>query len=143
MKKNNLLLIIILLVAGAGFLFFGVHEFKNSLELKQHGLKTEGTVIDLKKHSSGKKATYMPEIEFITDTGQTVACVYQISSSRPTYSVGQRVKIIYSKDNPENFIIDSKMAFVFPVILILSGAVFVLIVIAVVIKKLKFVFHLA
>jgi hypothetical protein len=109
--------------------------------VEEHGLRTKGTVIDLEKNGSGKKSTYMPKIEFITDTGQKVMYVYRSGSNPPAYSIGQRVNIIYSKDNPENFIIGSNSSFVFPIVLILAGAVLVLCVIAVLAKKLIAVFH--
>jgi hypothetical protein len=81
-------------------------------------------VIDLKRHRSGRSVTYRPEIEFTTNTGQVITVVYATGSNPPMYSTGQKVNIMYSKDNPENLVIDSKSAiFVFPIILILSGAI--------------------
>lgn len=138
---KRVLLILILLAAGIGFLLFGFHELSNGLELTRYGLRTEGTVIDLEKSGSGKKSTYMPEIEFTTDTGQKVTYVYRSGSNPPAYSIGQRVNIIYSKDNPENFIIGTNSSFVFPIVLILAGAVLVLCVIAVFAKRLIALFH--
>jgi hypothetical protein len=140
MKKG--LCFLVLLVAGAGFLFFGFHELSNGMELVRSGLKTEGMVVGLERSGLGKKSTYMPEIEFITDTGQTVTCTYSLGSNPPAYSVGQRVNIIYSKDDPENFIIDSNLSFVFPLILILAGVLFVLCAIAVIAKRLIALFRI-
>jgi hypothetical protein len=139
MKK--LFLILILLAAGAGFLLFGFHELSNGLDLTRNGLKTEGTVIDLEKSGSGEKSTYMPEVEFITDSGQKVAYVYRSGSNPPAYSIGQSVEVVYAKDDPRNFMIGSKLFFLFPAVLILAGAILVLCVFAVFVRNLKVVFH--
>ncbi|MEA4921044.1 MAG: DUF3592 domain-containing protein [Clostridiaceae bacterium] len=121
-------------VGGVGFLLFGFHELSNGLELTRNGLRTEGTVINLENNGSGKKLTYMPKIEFITDTGQKVMYVYRSGSNPPAYSIGQRV-------NQENFIIGSNSSFVFPIVLILAGAALILCVIAVFAKRLIALFH--
>lgn len=78
----------------------------------------------------------MPKIEFTTDTEQKVTYVYRSGNNPPAYSIGQKVNIIYSKDNPENFMIGSELSFIFPVVLILAGAILVLCVVAVFAKRL-------
>jgi hypothetical protein len=136
--KKGLLLFIIVLLMGSAFLAAGIYEFSNRLNLSENGLEAEGTVVDLKKHHDKKKVFYMPEIEFTLKSSQGIRFVDSSCSNPPAYSIGQKVNIIYSKDNPKNAVIKSKLGmFGLPVSFILFGALLVLIDLRILIRRIK------
>lgn len=127
-KKRRFVAFILCLLVGLVFITVGRHLFSSRQSLAKNGLAAEATVIRLIKHSSTKSATYRPELEFTTQNGKTIRFVYSTGRNPPAYSVGQRVKVFYLDDKPENAVIDSGFEFLgLPVIFMSSGALFLLV----------------
>ncbi|HEX3011652.1 MAG TPA: DUF3592 domain-containing protein [Syntrophomonadaceae bacterium] len=121
------LVFLTLLIMGAAFLIVGIFEFSNRLDLSRNGLKTEGTVINLKQHHDKKRVLYQPEIEFKTRTGQIVRFDHPESSTHPKYLIGQKVPVIYSREDPANAALDSTFSiFLMPLIFALAGVIILL-----------------
>lgn len=139
-RKGMVISVIFLMLIGAVFSIIGVVSLSNNLDLKKSGISAQGTVIDLERHSGSKgKSIYSPEIEFTTAGGETLRIVYSGGSNPPAYSIGEKVNIVYSKDNPEDIVIDSIFEiYGFPIIAALAGAVVFFAGIAIGIRRLPY-----
>lgn len=139
-RKGLVITVLVFILMGAIFSIVGVVSLSNNLDLSRNGISAQGTVIDLERHYGTKrKITYKPEIEYTTSDGETVRVVYSIGSNPPAYSVGEKVKIIYSKDNHEDIVIDSILQiYGLPVIAALVGVVIFFAGIAIGIRRLPY-----
>lgn len=82
---------------------------KGSLKnkLKNCTSQTSGTIIDLKRHSSGSsgnhQTSYHPVIQFVTENGKTIVKESSFGGSKTRYQIGQNIKLFYNPDNPDEF----------------------------------------
>jgi len=132
-KPTSIISIVLLVLSGTLFLIIGAIVLSNRMSLAKNGIAVEATVIGLEEHYSKRAGTqnknkttltYRPKIEFTTSDGQKIRLVYPNGSNPPQYSIGDKINIIYSEDNPENIVIDSKFQiYIFPIIFVVLGAV--------------------
>jgi hypothetical protein len=118
---------------GLGALFGSVFWAQNRLELKNTGLRTQGTVIGHNTHVNSspeenrRSSTirYTERVEFTDLGGQQIIFVSNTSSSSPIYRVGEQVEVIYPKANPKSALIYSFSSFWGgPVVLLCFGVAF-------------------
>jgi len=67
---------------------------------------TEGRVVEMVSSSTSEGTTWAPRVEFQTPDGASHQFKHRISSSHPSYVVGQRVRVLYSPQNPRTSQID-------------------------------------
>lgn len=91
-----------LLVLGLILLFWGGREFFNARSLLLTGIRTDANVFRMELVTNSDGDTYRPHFEFQDQQDRRVEFSHKISSSPAAYTVGDRVKIVYDPDDPEN-----------------------------------------
>lgn len=127
--------LILILVLGCILLLIGL-----GISIKQgifisNSISTEGRIIEVKEKvewSSKKKhteITYYPRVQFKTKSGKIVTFVSSIgSSNKSNYKIGEMEKVIYKDGpNPDAQIDSFSTIWMLPLLLILSGIIFIVI----------------
>jgi len=86
-------------------IYFAFKQYYGTKELIDNGLRAKAKVIDLIEVSSDDGHTYKPVFEFTDKTHTKIIFESDVSSSPPTYKIGEIVKIIYSKNTDERKIV--------------------------------------
>ena len=113
---------LLLVVVGAVLTLGGIRELGRVLGIRRHGLRTEGTVVDVQETltSSNMLASY-PVVEFSTAEGRTIRFTSRVSLPI-VIEAGQDVPVRYRSDNPERAVIDTVVrTWALPVTLLLAG----------------------
>ncbi len=79
-----------------------------TVALVRAGEKATGIVVSLVSENAGndRGTVFAPKVRFTTHTGRTVEFVSPLRSAPARFSVGQRVPVVYSRDNPSHARID-------------------------------------
>jgi hypothetical protein len=96
---NKKIVLLIPALIGCVFLFLTVPAIIKSINLKNHGVSTESTVLSTKRQSSTHgSSTYYVTVSFNTSDGTTVT-----ATSRKRHSVhnGEKVMIYYDPSDPQ------------------------------------------
>lgn len=104
MKMIDYLYIGLLCIAIVLF-YFASKSYSNTQELLRDGIKTTAIVIDLIENRDSDGTTYKPVFEYTDRSGSIVTFQSSVSSSPAPYSVGDKVKIIYSQIENEQKVI--------------------------------------
>lgn len=117
--------IIMFFLVGVLFLAVGIYLLSNTARMSSNGLSTQAEVVNIKAtHNSKKKIEYTPEIRFTTAEGERVNTKLDKTTRPPAYSVGDEVKIIYTKDKPTDILVDSVFnRYAFPALFVILGIV--------------------
>ncbi|MCC8366159.1 DUF3592 domain-containing protein [Xenorhabdus sp. PB61.4] len=110
METKYKILLGLVAFVGVLFLFGAFHSAKSTVVLMLDGVKTTGVVTKLELHisnsnkSKGKKESkyYHPVINFTTEEGKEVQFTSSSGSNPASYNIGEKLEIIYLKDNPAN-----------------------------------------
>ncbi len=102
----------ILACIGAVLMAKGFQNWQTSRELVNSSLAAEGTVVRNAPYMStkaGKSSSlmYFPEVRFTTRDGQTVQFTSSVTSRADHYQPGDKVRVYYQADNPEDAFIGS------------------------------------
>lgn len=114
------------LVVGAVLTLGGIYELIRVLGIRRHGLRTEGTVVDVEERvegtaESGATLASYPVVEFTTAEGRTIRFTSRLSLPI-AIEVGKAVPVRYRSDDPEKAVIDTFMrTWAVPVTLLLGG----------------------
>jgi len=93
----------IALIIGIGLFITSIFLIRQRLAFIRDSEKTMGTVILLKKEKdSDGGTTYRPVFRFKTKTNQEIVFDHSVTSSPPSWSVGDDATIVYDPDNPDN-----------------------------------------
>lgn len=93
-----------------GLLFVGIAGWiwLEDQAIAENGLRGRGTVIELaRSRNSDGDVTYRPIVEFFDSNRTRHEFTGQVGSSPPSYSVGEKVEVIYPPGEPGRAIIDS------------------------------------
>ena len=89
------------LLVGAGFMT------KNTMEFMDVALSTEGTIVSSRSSYSDGSTTYAPVIEYVLpESGHKITFKHSVSSSHPGWSIGDRVKVLYHPNDPQDAMMD-------------------------------------
>lgn len=125
-NKYSLTVVVLIFLVAASFLAVSIAILLNGINLKKNGVPAAGTVIELKRQRSGRSVSYKPVIEFTAEGGVKHTSLLNVASNPPRFSKGEKVTIIYSKDNPDNIIIDSVSdIYIIPIIFDAAGVLFI------------------
>jgi hypothetical protein len=115
-------LYILLFILGTMALLGGVAFLLYMVNFKKNAIRATGTVIEIKT-STGRTTsiTYSPVIKFRTFEGKE--CIYDVSSfSYTKYQIGDKIEVLYSRNDPTNVIVDSFYnMFMPPLVIIITG----------------------
>jgi hypothetical protein len=110
---------LILLAGGAFLMVLGIGKMSGRRKLLKSGIRVEGRVID--NHFSVSSQIYYPVIRYVTLEKDWVTKKYDIGSSLPAFKEGETVKVIYSPDNHEQFMLDNRHSKLLAPALIIVG----------------------
>ena len=121
-----------LLVLGLGFLIFSVHFYLNTKKLLNDGVRTSAEVVEnnLVRDTKDGGVMYEPVMRYNAN-GKMQTMIPNIRSNPPTYKIGEKVAIIYERNNVSNSRVISywglhlasivMMVFALPLIVICGG----------------------
>lgn len=104
-KRSEKITAIILLLVGTLALGGGICLFVGKLEFLERSLEVAGVVSDMESSSSKNGRTYYPVVTYQDSGGQEQTFVSQMSSSPPSYEVGEAVKVRYEPGKPSMAVI--------------------------------------
>lgn len=133
MKVQDIARIVFPLV-GAGLLVGAAFTYEKRASFIAEAVRGDGVVIDLESSRSGSSSdrTYRPVVRFVTEDGERVEFTSSFGSNPPSYSRGDRVRVLYLPSRPRDAEIESFFA-LWGVTVILGGigAVFLVIGVAI------------
>lgn len=94
-----------LLTLGLVLAYFSYKNYINSKDLVNNGIKTKATVIQLLTVAGDDGDTYKPVFEFTNRSDQIVRFESEISSSPPSYRVGDTVDILYDPEDNDRKVV--------------------------------------
>lgn len=101
---------ILLMSIGITFIIIGIMVFIDKIKLLKNGVKTEGEVIDFQKGlssyiSEDKQIVYItvyrPVIRFKDENNEFKIITYDVSDSERIYSIGDKVNLVYTKNDSD------------------------------------------
>ena len=101
---------ILLMSIGITFIVIGILVFIDKIRLIKYGIKTEGEVVDFEKGlssyiSEDKQIIYItvyrPIIKFKDGNNQIKIITYDGSESDRVYHVGDKVTLVYTRNDPD------------------------------------------
>jgi hypothetical protein len=107
-QKSRRFSVPILLLLGLGLLLGSHYSYKKTESFLQRADRSFGQVIELREieaHDNGSN-TYAAVVEYTDRQDQRRKFVDSFSSNPPSYQTGQRVGILYNRDNPGDAQID-------------------------------------
>ena len=103
MKVLNIIKYVFTII-GAGMLIGTFSIYKNTNEFIKKSIETEGTVIELlesrSSSSSDNTIMYKPLVQFTDNKGTHIEFSSSTSSNPPSYSVNEKVEVIYNPESP-------------------------------------------
>ena len=91
-------------IIGAGMLIGAYFLYKSTSTFLEDAVSTEGTVIELLRvysdSDSGTSITYKPVVEFLDKNGSDFEFTSSSSSNPPSYSIGEKVEVLYNPTSP-------------------------------------------
>ena len=94
----------VLLWVGGAFTFLSLREIKRRNHLTSIGKPSQGIVFKLEQ----KGRNYHPVIRFQTDKQEWITHVTDFGSSPSVYQEGEKVKVMYDPNHPENMMIHDR-----------------------------------
>ncbi len=91
-------------IIGAGMLVGTFFLCKNTSEFLDKAIISQGIVVDLvdSHSSSDDSVTYRPLVQFIDENENSIEFLSSSSSNPPSYSVGEKVEVLYNQENPND-----------------------------------------
>jgi len=121
---------VVFFLVGIGVLVGGGVLAQSRQEFLEQALPADGVVISLESRttsssSGGSSTVYYPVVKYSPSGAGAVEFTHDTGSNPPSYSRGERVKVLYSADNHRDAIIDEGWAnWLGPIIMLALGAVF-------------------
>lgn len=105
MKALNVIKFIFFAV-GLGLMGGGFFWYQSVSSFVAQAARTEGKVIELARSRSNDSTTYAPVVTFTAQNGEAIEFVSSVSSNPPSYSVGEKVQVLYAPTSPQDARID-------------------------------------
>ncbi|MEM1132634.1 MAG: DUF3592 domain-containing protein [Pseudomonadota bacterium] len=114
---------------GLVFLAIGAGLFISDQQFANDAARTTGSIIEINRYNDSEgKTMYRPLVSFRDETGKEHQFTGSVSSSSPTFSIGEQVEVIYDRDAPAEAIIDTFLQrFFLPLVFGGMGSIFALI----------------
>jgi hypothetical protein len=105
-EKSRRVAVPLLFVFGLGFLLLSRYLYVNTARFLEKADHADGVVVDLKQVDSRDSTTWAPVIEFVDPSGGRRRFVERMSSNPPSYYAGERVDVLFNRENPRDARID-------------------------------------
>lgn len=96
----------VFIILGIGMLIGAFFIYKKTSQFVEKSIQTQGTVVELLKSrsssSSDNSIMYSPLIQFTDGKGTQIEFSSSNSSNPPSYSVNEKVEVIYNPESPNN-----------------------------------------
>jgi|GEM_PF-2234855 len=124
-KTSNLFTGVGLTILGVALLVGGGYLLQGRMELFDHSIEEEGTIVEIVSSRRNGSRYYHPVIEFVAIDGNTyVFTAASGTSSSFDFNQGDKLKVRYDVDNPEIVKIDGFLdLWSLPLALLLVGMV--------------------
>lgn len=93
---------IILFFIGFVLTYLSYTQYKKTKTLLQEGVKTTASVSGFDTHNGKNSVMYTPIFEYTDKLQNTQSFKSKVSTSRPSYDVGERVSIVYNPKKPSD-----------------------------------------
>jgi hypothetical protein len=98
---------VIFFLVGLGLTASGISAIFRTRRRVAESAKAVGTVTGFGRRAGRRGWVYCPQVAFIDAGGRTVEFESEVGAQPPSFAVGQKVQIIYQKNNPQKAEIDS------------------------------------
>lgn len=95
---------------GLALLGYGIFNVFKVFRRLADSAKAVGTVKGFGQQTGKSGYVYCPQVTFLLPNGQNIKFQSNFGTQPPSYKIGQKVEVIYSKSNPQQAEIDSAMA---------------------------------
>ena len=130
---------VIFFLVGAGVLVGDFFITTGTVSFLNSSTKTDGSIVNIVQSRSSDSGNYMyaPEVSFIDASGQTITFTSGVSSSYSSYKVGDKVSVLYDKNNSRIARINTFFQLWFATIVMsVVGVIFFLIGLFIIIKNI-------
>jgi len=100
----------VFIVIGIGLLFLAARRLAKKLAFLQDSLTAPGEIIRFIEVPDGIEKSYFPEVMFHTSEGREITFQSEMGSNVPSYEIGDKVRVRYSRNQPADAEIDSFFA---------------------------------
>ena len=108
---------------GASMFFWAIEIVYSFYKLENEGIKTTGTIIEMKRSSSGKGSNDYPVVRFTSKEGKKIT--FESNQGSNFRGVGAEVKVLYQQESPgEALIAGFYERYISPTILAIVGLAF-------------------
>jgi len=129
----------IFFLLGAGILVGDFFVTTGTIYFLRSSVETDGSVINIihSRSSDSVNAMYTPEVSFTDASGQTITFTSNISSSSSSYKIGDKVSVLYDKNNSRSARINTFFQLWFATIIMsVVGVIFFIIGLFIITKKI-------
>jgi hypothetical protein len=120
---------IIYFIIGLVFIFLGNRNLGKRNRLMETGVEVEGIIFEFESNkelvSDANFSSKYPVVRFVTTEGQWITKSTDIGLSTSFFKEGEKIKVKYNPDNPDDFIITSSLFKWIPYTLIALGLIMV------------------
>jgi hypothetical protein len=95
---------------GIILLFMAIRRLAKKLAFLQDSLTASGEIIRFIEVPNGVEKSYFPEVMFPTSEGREITFQSEMGSNVPSYEIGGKVLVRYSRNQPADAEIDSFFA---------------------------------
>ena len=117
--------LIVVLVLGLLAVAGGLYMLRNMKRTADKGALSRGKIVAMHTEKNALSNIYFPEVEFRTEDGKLVTHRLATGSSSSAYIVGEEVDVIFSREDPSDFIIKGNAAASFAIMLLFAGMILV------------------
>lgn len=109
---------------GAGLLLGGGYLAYHQYDFLDRAVETKGRVLEMVRKTRSKgRPTYAPKVSFKTAEGVSVEFTSKLSSSSPSYGVGETVNVLYDPIDPQGAEIKGFLSiWLGPMVLLIMGS---------------------
>lgn len=91
----------LLLLVGLVLLGIAYWQFQRTMQLLNNGQRAKARVLELVATRSSDGTSYRPLFEFVTKANEVKQFEYDVSSSPPSWKVGEEADVIYNPNQPQ------------------------------------------
>jgi Protein of unknown function (DUF3592) len=101
----------------------GLLRINERWKLNKTGKRTDGHIIYIEKVIIKNKVSFVPTISYMTSDGKQIEVKHSDSMPIKTYTVNEKIPIIYDVNDPENLVVVSKTTAFLDFIIAIAGFV--------------------